>query len=210
MKDTIIFDLDGTLLFTLPDLTHALNFALKKLGREKFSLEKVKNLVGFGFDSLVKASFPDESELEEAAINFTGYYKENCCVDTKPYPGIIELINELKEKGYKIAVCTNKRESIARKILSYYFGDIFDYIIGETPNLPMKPAPDMLLEVVKVLDTDVSKAVFIGDSVVDFLTSVNADMDHIMVGWGFESKKTMEKAGAKCFIDNAEEIYEFI
>ncbi|HHX49578.1 MAG TPA: HAD-IA family hydrolase [Clostridiales bacterium] len=210
MKDTIIFDLDGTLVNTLPDLTAALNHSLVSLGREPFAYDAVQSLVGRGFERLIYAAFGEVQELEKAGYLFKSYYAKHNCDESKPYDGMVELLKKLKEENYKLGVCTNKGHHDAVNIINHFFPNIFEYVLGESDNFVMKPEPDMLLHVIKKVGGKPENAVFIGDSRVDYQTSLAANVMDISVTWGFELKEVIEQDGAKRFIDHPSELWNFI
>ena len=210
MKDTIIFDLDGTLINTLPDLANALNYTLVSLGRDAIPYETVQSLVGRGFERLIIAAFGEVKELEKATWLFKTYYAHSNHVKSKPYNGICELLQELKRKNYKIGVCTNKGHRDAVVILNHFFPNTFDYILGETPKIKMKPEPDMLLHVIDKVGGKPENAVFLGDSRVDYHTSLAANVMDVSVTWGFELKEVIAQDGATRFIDHPHDLWKLI
>lgn len=210
MKDTVIFDLDGTLVNTLPDLAKALNYTLVTLGREEIPYEKVQSLVGRGFEKLIQAAFGWVEDIERASWLFKTYYSHNSFVYSKPYDGIVDLLKNLREKDFKIGVCTNKSHENAEIILNHFFPNAFDYILGENDDIAMKPEPDMLLHVIKKVNGKPENAIFLGDSRVDYQTSLAANVMDVSVTWGFELKEVIEQDGATRFIDHPSDLWKFI
>lgn len=210
MKKAVIFDLDGTLLNTLEDLRTAVNLALCANGYPVRTLEETRLAVGNGIRKLiarsVPAGTPPEAE-EEVFAQFRKEYSVHCSDTTAPYAGVPELLWRLKKEGCLLAVVSNKADFAVQKLAEQYFPDCFDAVLGETEGLSRKPAPDMVEEVLFRLGIKKEEAVYVGDSEVDVATARNAGLFCISVTWGFRERAVLEKHGAVCFADNAEELY---
>lgn len=199
----VIFDLDGTLLDTLEDLKEAVNAALLSMNMPVCTLEQVRHYVGNGVRRLMQRAVPDgenNPKFEETFAAFKEFYGGHCLDHTKPYPNVLELLQELKERGVKTAIVSNKLDSAVKELDKRFFGGYTTTAIGERENVARKPAPDMVNEAVAVLGTERSKTLYVGDSEVDIMTAENAGLSCISVTWGFRSEKFLKKNGAKTLI----------
>lgn len=213
MKNTVIFDLDGTILNTLDDLTDAVNFAMKAHGFPTHSAEKVKSFVGNGIEMLIKRSVPkscSEELLKECFIDFCKYYEEHMNDKTRSYDGITELLSELKKAGFKTAVVTNKADFAAQALCKKIFGDLITVTVGANDSIRHKPYPDGTLKALETLGVKAENAYFVGDSDVDVKTAENAGIDFIGVLWGFRDKAVLETAGATVFAQNMQELKDLL
>ncbi len=214
MKYTLaVFDLDGTLLNTLGDLTDALNSALIAEGFKPRTKEEVRGFVGNGISRLIERATPigcPKESLERLRLNFTEYYSTHCADNTFPYSGVLKALGELKRNGVHIAVVSNKSDYAVQPLVKKHFGDIIDYAAGEMGNIPLKPAPDLLYKVISNFGATNENTVYIGDSEVDIQTAKNAGVDCISVSWGFRSKEQLEKTGASIIAQNADELIKII
>lgn len=211
--ETVVFDLDGTLLDTLEDLKDSVNYALEKGGMPKRSLEEVQAFVGNGVKRLMELAVPDGEENTKFAQVFTDFkehYKIHCNDKTAPYPHIMELLEELKKKGYKMAIVSNKFYGAVQELKKLYFEGYIPVAIGEKEGIRKKPAPDTVLEALKELGSSREKAVYVGDSEVDIATAENTGMDCIAVSWGFRTREEQERAGGKIFADDPLDILELV
>ena len=211
-KKAIVFDLDGTLLDTREDIALAVNFALKKNGLNEVSIEEVVKNTGRGNKNLIKdcAKTVDEEILNKIYQDFVLYYNEHYANKTKAYEGLIETLQVLKNKGYKMAVVSNKVDAITKSIVKYYFNDTFDYITGARDNIKLKPARDIVDIALSNLGVKTEDAVYIGDSLVDYATAVNSNMDSIIVSYGYVEKEELEKRGCPIIIDSPKDILNLL
>lgn len=210
---TIIFDMDGTLLDTLEDLTDAVNYALEKHGFEGHSIEAVRNMVGNGVRKLVVNATPEgESNplFEDIFASFLAYYKEHSLDKTKPYAGTQELADELHRRGHKIAIVSNKIDEATKSLAAQFFPGSVDIALGDQPGLARKPAPDMVLKAMELLDADPANTVYIGDSEVDLATARNSGLPCISVLWGFRSQEFLLQQGATTFVSIPSEILQLV
>ncbi len=193
MYKGIIFDLDGTLLDTIDDLNEAVNIALSKFNLKTINREQTLRSVGTGFRNLLDkaASYDlnyDKTDLDDLVKEFEMAYAINFKDKTKAYDGIYELLKELSDKEYPLAINTNKRESYAKELVSLHFPDIkFDFIIGESEDFAKKPDPSAANMIIDKWKLAKHQVLYVGDSEVDLLTAINANIDAIHVSWGFRS-----------------------
>ena len=214
MKYTIaIFDLDGTILNTLEDLADSTNYALKTCGYPERTMDEVRQFVGNGIRKLMERAVPEGTPVEEidrVHETFTAHYKVHCADKTRPYDGIMELLQNLKKDGCKLAVVSNKADYGVQELCKQYFDGVFDFAVGEREGIRKKPAPDSVNEVLKTLGCSRDRAVYIGDSDVDIQTAANAQMDHIIVEWGFRDIPFLISKGAKVLVEKPEESLEIV
>lgn len=207
--ETYIFDLDGTLLYTLDDLTTSTNHAMKAFGFKEHTTEEVRLMVGNGIRKLIERAIPDGTanpKYEETYAEFIKYYLKHSLDTTKPYPGIMNMLKTLKERGKHLAVVSNKYCKATEGLCKTFFGDYIEVAIGESEAIRKKPAPDTVLEALKRLNVDKSTAVYVGDSEVDIATAKNCGMPCISVLWGFRGKDFLIKNGGTTFVEKPEEI----
>lgn len=208
-----IFDMDGTILNTLEDLTDSVNYALSVHSMPLRTRAEVRQFVGNGIRRALEQAVPNgtsEEELEQVVDTFTGYYKLHCADKTQPYDGICEVIRKLRQAGVKTAVVSNKADFAVQQLCKDYFDGLFDYAVGEKAGARRKPYPDSVLDVFGYFQMAKEDAVYIGDSEVDFLTAKNAKTDVIMVGWGFRDEDFLMECGADDVIQNPDEIVKKI
>ena len=208
-----IFDLDGTILNTLEDLADAVNYSLEAHGYPQRTIDEVRRFVGNGIRSLIERAVPAGLALEE--INrvhqtFSAYYQEHCADKTRPYEGILPLLERLRAAGCLTAVVSNKADAAVQPLCRQYYEGLFDYAVGEREGIRRKPAPDAVQEVLRRLRVDTGEAVYIGDSEVDIQTAANAGLDSIIVTWGFRDRAYLESQGGRRFVSRPEEIEEII
>ena len=198
--DLAIFDLDGTILYTLEDLKNSLNYALTSHGYPARTLEEVRRFVGNGVRKLVERGAPagtDPAELDRLYETFHVHYKQHDLDNTRPYAGVPELMGRLKAAGLRLAVVSNKVDYGVKDLCGRFFPGAFDVAIGERPGVGKKPAPDMVNEALAQTGADRARAVYIGDSEVDVQTARNAGMDEIIVAWGFRTAEELALHGPR-------------
>lgn len=213
MKNTVIFDLDGTLLNTLEDLKDSTNFALNKFGYPSRTLEEVRCFVGNGVKKLIERAIPDglnNKDFEECLAVFKQNYSENMYNHTASYEGILEILAFLKNNNYKIAVVSNKFDFAVKELCKKYFDGLVDTAIGQSETVPKKPAPDSVYKAIEELGANHCECIYVGDSEVDVQTARNANLPCIGVTWGFRSKDVLQKEGCKNIIDNPCDIIKVI
>lgn len=215
MIKAIIFDLDGTLLDTLEDLANACNYALRTCGFKEHPVNDYVRFVGDGRYVLIKRIVPEIERENEEVINkvlsyFDEYYGEHMIDMTKPYDGIIEMIDELKSKNIKLAVVSNKPHEFAVEVVKKYFDNKFDITYGQRENYPTKPNPATVDEVINLFKVCRNECLYIGDSDVDMKTAINAKVKSVGVAWGFRGIKELLEAGADYIINNPQEVFNVI
>lgn len=211
--EAVIFDLDGTLLNTLYDLTDSVNWALEKYGQPTRSIEEVKSFVGNGLRNLMQQAVPGGEEnpvFEELFEFFREYYKSHCNIKTVPYEGIMELMKELKGRGIHMAIVSNKIDSGVKELNEIYFAEYVDIAIGEREGIGRKPAPDSVNEAIRLLGVEKAHTVYVGDSDVDIETAKNADIRCVSVSWGFRDEAFLMENGAGIMIDRPLELLEYL
>ena len=205
----IIFDLDGTVLDTLADLSAALNHALQKNGLPPRALPEVRSFVGNGIRKLIERGVPAGTPLETidaVHADFTAFYEVHCADATAPYPGVRETISALRAAGRRTAVVSNKADYAVRKLVAKYFPGDFDFAAGETPGMRRKPAPDMVYAALAALGATKEDALFVGDSEVDIETARAAGIPCVSVTWGFKDRPFLLAHGAVTLIDTPQEL----
>lgn len=213
MYETIIFDLDGTLLDTLDDLHAAVNAALEKYGLKPRKREEVRAFVGNGVVKLIeRAAGPVPQEIFDGVLcEFKRYYGVHCKDKTCPYNGVIEVLQALKKRGKKTAVLSNKPDFAVKLLAEEYFQGLLQSAVGENEagGIRKKPAPDSLFAVLDELQANKETTVYVGDSEVDIQTARNAGVDCISVTWGFKDRAFLVENGGKILIDEPKEILRF-
>lgn len=197
--DTIIFDLDGTLLDTLEDLTASVNHALGLFSYPRRTQEEVRRFVGNGVRVLMRRALPggeDNPAFERVFAAFREHYAAHCRDHTHPYPQIMELVRELKERGLRLGIVSNKSDREVKELNRVCFGGLFPEAVGEREGVRRKPEPDSLLYAVKSLGSTPENTLYVGDSEVDVLTAANAGVDCVSVTWGFRSEEQLRSSGA--------------
>ncbi len=209
--DAVIFDLDGTLLNTLEDLSASVNYALAEAGLPGRTIEEVRRFIGDGVRMLItRSAFPVEEPQAIQSIYqcFIQHYKENCENKTRPYEGVETLLEELQAHEISTAIVSNKADFAVKKLAQQYFPGKITLAIGDRDGVPRKPAPDSLLEAIQTLGC--SRPLYVGDSDVDVLTAQNAGVEGVFVTWGFRSRKELIKAGAGRLADSTSQLIQMI
>jgi len=204
MRIGILFDLDGTLLETLADLTDAVNYALAQHGCPARTMEQVRQAVGNGAKNLIRFSMPgaeNDPPLDAVLATYQDYYNAHCQVKTRPYEGILEALAQLR-KVCPIGIVSNKPDVAVKPLCADYFGDV--YALGETADCPRKPAPDMLYKGMAAIGADT--CIYVGDSDVDVLTAKNAGVPCLSVLWGFRDRACIEAAGGTHFCQDPRQL----
>ena len=204
MKTGILFDLDGTLLSTLEDLTDAVNYTLRHYGCPERSQDEICSFLGYGAKYLIASSLPEGKDFDVDAVLafYQKYYATHSQIKTRPYDGILEALAELR-KAYPIAIVSNKPDIATKPLCKEYFGgDI--YALGESASCPRKPAPDMVYQGMQAIG--VETCIYVGDSEVDVQTARNAGVPCLSVLWGFRNKEYLQKEGATHFCDDPKKL----
>lgn len=214
MKKLLIFDLDGTLLNTLQDLANAVNYALESFHYETKSLEHVRKSIGNGVAILISRCIENGFEnphYDEVLKTFRNYYSNHYLDNTLPYKNMRDTLLKLKENGYLLAVVTNKINSISNDLINHFFPGIFSIVQGDVKEMKKKPDREMVDYVLKNLGIKKEEALYIGDTNVDYETAKNAEMDALLVTYGFRNHQEMDSYHIKCDrIDSIEEILDYL
>ncbi len=209
----VIFDLDGTLLDTLDDLCNSVNYSLRTNNFPERSLAEVRTFVGNGIRLLIERSVPEgtSKELIDKTFEcFKTYYAVHCNDKTKTYPGVMDMLKELKKNGYKIAVLSNKAQYAVTKLCNIYFNNLLDDAVGARENVAKKPSPDALYICAENNNINLNNVIYVGDSDVDVATANNAGVRGIAVTWGFRSRELLIKCGAENLADNTDELLQIL
>ena len=200
MKTGILFDLDGTLLDTLGDLTDSVNYTLSVYNCPPRTMEDVRNFIGNGAKKLIERSLPgreDDPPVDEVLATYQAYYNTHSQIKTKPYDGVVNALQELQKK-YPIAIVSNKPDAATKVLCKEFFGDV--YARGESTDCPRKPAPDMLIKAMEIIGVDT--CIYVGDSEPDILTAKNLGVKCLSVLWGFRNQAELEAVGGQYFCDD--------
>lgn len=211
LYDTVIFDLDGTLLNTLEDLKDGINHMLAVYKYPERSLEEIRTFVGNGIYRLVEQAVPEglsKEEINQFFLEYREYYTHHCKNKTRPYDGVMELLQELKRQGYSLAIVSNKSNQAVKELVEEYFRDLMDEALGEKEGILRKPAPDMVNEVIRLLHTDHKKTLYVGDSEVDKKTAENAGLSYVLVDWGFRHRQELLELKPTKIISHPKELLD--
>ena len=211
--DSVIYDLDGTLLNTIDDLASAVNHAMRTFGYPEHSVAAVCRMVGNGMANLMHSALPADvspERFDEALAAFKAHYALHSNDLTRPYPGICELLESLAQEGVKQAVVSNKGDPFVKELCSRYFGGCIALAVGEQPDVRRKPHPDSLLKVMAELGCEPGRTLYVGDSDVDILTASNAGVDCASVTWGFRPEEELAAAGASILIRQPDELRKLV
>lgn len=209
----IIFDLDGTLLNTLEDLKDSVNATLSTYGFPERSLEEVRKFVGNGVARLMELAVPKQLEKEKAKEVldfFKGYYAKNCNHKTRPYDGILTLLEYLKNQGYQLAIVSNKFDTAVKELNQLYFSNFIQVAIGQREGVRKKPFPDTVMIALEELGGSAEEAIYIGDSEVDVETAKNAGLRLLSVDWGFRTRDELVYSGAQNIVEKPEDIIDYL
>ena len=211
MKKLAIFDLDGTLLNTIADLAHSTNYALNKLGYPTHEIEKYNFMVGNGINKLFERALPEGEKTEENVLRvrkeFIPYYDIHNADDSRPYPGVPELLTDLQSAGIQIAVASNKYQAATEKLIAHYFPNIhFTAVFGQREGISVKPDPTVVFDILKLAKVEKDEVLYIGDSGVDMQTAANAGVTACGVTWGFRPKSELEEFKPTYIVDTTEKI----
>lgn len=197
--DTVIFDMDGTLLDTLTDLTNTLNYALQKCDYPIHSKDAVRTIIGDGIRNLILRAMPkgEQNNYDKVYAAFVEYYVEHSADNTIAYEGINELLLQLKQRGIKRAIVSNKVDLAVKQLSDLFFGNLIDVAIGESETIRVKPNPDGINEAMRILNADIKTTVYVGDGEADIMTAKNAGVDCISVSYGFRTEHYLLSQGAE-------------
>lgn len=209
---TVLFDMDGTLLDTLTDMEAAVNHILTQYGYPVRTLEEIRRFVGNGAGLLIHRALPqgvDSAREAEVLAAYRAYYQAHNCIRTRPYEGIPELLAALRRAGVRTAVVSNKPDETTRTLAARFFPEL-DGALGQRDGVAAKPAPDMVQAVLSRLWAEPGQALYVGDSEVDVDTARNAGLAMIGVSWGFRGRAALESAGAPAVADTPAQLLELL
>lgn len=210
--NTVIFDLDGTLLNTLEDLADCVNHTMRIFGYKERTIDEVRSFVGNGIGMLVRRAVPDyvsDEQYETVFAEYKKYYTGNCQVKTKPYDGVRLVVEKLHSMGIKIAIVTNKNQMAVNELNKKYFGDIINVAVGDNGIRERKPSTEPVMEALRLLGSKAEETIYVGDSEVDVATAQNSKLYGVYVTWGFRDKEQLKAAGGENFIDKPHELLEY-
>ena len=213
MYKLAIFDLDGTLLDTLGDLHASVNFALREFGFPERTIDEVRRFIGNGVVKLMERSTPDnteESVQKECLDVFRAHYLEHMSDTTAPYANVIDLLKNLRKKGIKVAVVSNKLHTAVEELCDSYFTGLIDKAVGVLVEAERKPSPINVMRTAELFGAELHECIYIGDSEVDVQTAHNADVQCIGITWGFRDRDCLLENGCDFIADTADEVYELI
>lgn len=212
-KKVILFDLDGTLLFTLEDLMDATNYGLEQYGYPKRSLEEVRSFVGNGVAKLMERAIPggmENKNYDSCLEEFRKYYKEHMEDKTRPYPEIMELLEALKQAGYEMAIVSNKPHGAVLGLRDRFFSDYVNIAFGDQVGKPIKPDPFCVEETLRILGMEKGQAIYVGDSEIDVETAHRAGITCVAASWGFRSIEILKQAEPEYIIDKPLELLQVL
>ncbi|MBQ9731213.1 MAG: HAD-IA family hydrolase [Bacilli bacterium] len=215
MYKGVIFDLDGTLLNTLGDLTSAVNHVCNEYGYKTRTVEEVRSFIGNGIRNLISRVVPggyENPRFEEMMTTFKVFYAENVAVLTHPYENVLKILKILKDKEYKIAIVSNKRHELVNKLNDIFFEDLINIVLGEDESKGIKKKPNsMMIDIaLEKMGLDCNEVLYVGDSNVDKQTADNANLDCCLVSYGFRDKEELKELNAKYLIDDINDLLEIV
>lgn len=209
----VIFDLDGTVLDTLGDLANAVNAALEMHSFPTHSIEKVRTMIGNGVANLIMRATPEgtsEEKRVQVLTDFKAYYREHVNDVTKPFDGILPLLQALKDAGVKVGINSNKYDAALQNLCHIHFEGLYDYAVGESEVTPRKPDPTAAKRIMEAMGITAEETIYIGDSNVDLDTAANAGIDSAWVSWGFRKRNEMEGCNITNAFDTAGDLQSFL
>ena len=210
--EAILFDLDGTLLNTIGDLTEAVNHAQRAFGYPTHTVEEVTAMVGNGIRKLLERATPEgenNPNFDDVLHSFVEYYIAHVAVKTDYYPGIPELVEQLQQRGVKMAIVSNKFQAGCEELRERFFERTIQTVLGDGEGRRRKPSTDAPFQAMRELDTKPYKTLYVGDSDVDAQTAENAGMDYVLVSWGFSSREDLEKWSPLEIAESPEDILKY-
>ena len=213
MAKAVVFDLDGTLIDSLPDIADNVNIALEKFGAPKRTIEEIRSFIGNGAKNLIEKSFGGltEEQLSERLSFYNKLYTASGSPKTHVFDGVGEVLVALKKRGYKIAILTNKPQITTNNVYETYLKQYdFDKVVGQKDGVKIKPDPTVLLEMLAEMGVEKSDAYFVGDGDADVQVALNAGVKSVSVLWGYRDKDYLEKLGAKIFVENTAQLLDIL
>ena len=209
----VIFDLDGTVADTVCDLANCVNYVLNKHNFPMHPTSKFKYFAGDGILTMIKRALPEntpEKTVQLIKNEFFEYYSMHYCDNTRPFDGLVQMIENLKSYGMKVAVVTNKEQTLAEKVVGKLYGNAFDLVYGMREGIPGKPDPTLTLMAMNELNVKPEECAFVGDTSMDIMAGVNSGAYPVGVLWGFRTKEEILSSGAKAVAENAKELEKIL
>ena len=210
---TILFDFDGTLLYTVQDLANAVNHALTVYGYPTHSLRAIERMVGNGVAVLLSRALPggfDTPDFDAVLAEFRSYYSAHCYDFTVPYDGVQDMLRAFHGEGRKMAIVTNKYQAAAEELRKKFFDDTIPLIVGDFEGRERKPAPDGVFLALRELGAEAATAVYVGDTEVDMRTAANAGLEFVAAGWGYRTREELEGFGIERIAGSPAELVSVI
>lgn len=210
--DAIFFDLDGTVIDSLQDIADAVNHTMRHFGLPERTPAELKPHLGWGVGTLMRRILPDfpEERVEEVLAFYKPYYAVHAGDKSRPFPGILPMLERLKGDGLKLAIISNKPDAAVQPLAREWFADTMSLAVGEIEGVRRKPHPDMLAAAADRLGLALERCLYVGDSEVDVETARNTGIDCVCVTWGFRSREQLVAAGAKVIVDAPEALAAFV
>ena len=210
--DAVLFDLDGTLLYTLADIAAAVNGALREMRRPERTVTEIRSMVGNGAKTLITRALGagQEALVDETLAVYASLYAAHAQEHVTPYEGIPELLDALRERGIRTACITNKDHTDAAPMLQRFLGDRISHVEGRKPGRPAKPAPDAVYDALKALGADASRALYVGDSGVDSETAKRAGPPCVRCDWGYWDRDGLENCAALGILSAPAELLQYV
>ena len=209
----VLFDMDGTILDTLRDLSDSVNWALAECGLPQRTFAENRRFLGNGIINLIHRAVPEgtpeDLELQVRTV-YKHHYEQHCNDTTKPFDGIPEALAELRRRGYKLACVSNKPDDDVARLAERYFGGLLDDWSGPLPGMPIKPAPDLCDRILARQGLTRAEAIYVGDTEVDIKSAENGGMECIVCAWGFRDEDWLVASGAKTIIHRPQELLELL
>ena len=212
-RKAVLFDLDGTLLNTLRDLTDAVNHVMRTHNQPEHSMEDIRTFVGNGVRNLMRRAVPggeDNPLFEQQLAEDIAYYRQHDRIYTSPYDGIEAMLDTIRDNGLLVAVLSNKDEVAVRNLCEHFFKGHYDLALGNTPNRPRKPDPAIVNAALEAFGIAAGEALYVGDSETDAATAEAAGVEYILVSWGFRDREILGRFNAKAIIDSPGELIRYV
>ena len=208
----IFFDLDGTVVDSLQDIVDAVNHTMDHFGLPRHTPDALKPHLGWGVGHLMRAILPDFSQtrVDEVLDHYRPYYARHAGDKSRPFDGILPMMQALKEQGLRLAIISNKPDRAVQELSAAFFPGLLELSVGESPSVRRKPAPDTVLTAAAQIGLSVDQCVYVGDSEVDLQTAGNAGLDFISVTWGFRDEPQLLDAGAVTLVHTPKELRDLL
>lgn len=210
--DAIFFDLDGTVVDSLQDIVDAVNHTMRRFGLPERTADELKPHLGWGVGHLMRSILPDltQARVDEVLDHYRPYYARHAGDKSRPFDGILPMMERLKAHGIVLAILSNKPDAAVQPLAGRYFDGLVSLAVGELENVRRKPHPDMVVAAARQLNVPLGRCLYVGDSEVDIETARNAGIDCACVTWGFRTREQLNRAGAAVIVDTPDELVSYI